>query len=135
FGGVGNVPDALEHHLDQLVACLDLSVMEETEEQTPTPWPIQDIADITHVKGRGLRSKLLNLGVGNIAQKRLRGDDCLQPREAFRPLPEVCERRPARRIFEACELAPPGMDGHEGIEAGPLRLAPHRPAPRTQRPM
>jgi hypothetical protein len=41
--------------------------MEEAEEQTPAPWPIQDIADITHVEGRGLRSKLLNLGVGNVA--------------------------------------------------------------------
>jgi len=46
-------------------------------------------ADVAHVEGGGLRGKLLNLGVGNAAQKGLRGDDCFQPGEALRPLPEV----------------------------------------------
>jgi hypothetical protein len=50
FGGVGDVPDALEHHLHQLIARLDLGVMEETEEQAIAPWPIQNIADVAYVE-------------------------------------------------------------------------------------
>src|SRR2546429_6545861 len=97
--------------------------MEETEEQAIASWPIRDIADITHVEGGGLRGKLLNLGVGNTAQKGLRGDNRFQPGEALRPLPEVFERGPARRVFDPCELAPPGVDGDEGIQAGLLGRA------------
>ena len=37
FGGVGGVAHALEEHLDQLVTCLDLGMMEETEQETITP--------------------------------------------------------------------------------------------------
>ena len=51
FGGVGGVPHALEEHLDQLVARLDLGVMEETEEQAIAPWPMEDLADVAHVEG------------------------------------------------------------------------------------
>ena len=72
--------------------------------------------------------------MGNIAQKRLRGDDRFQPREAFRPLPEVFERGPARRIFEACELAPLQRMA-AGIEAGLLGLAQGSRHPRIERLM
>ena len=80
FGGVGGVPHALEEHLDQLVARLDLGVMEETEEQAIAPGLMMDIADVAHVEGGGLRGKLLNLGVGNVAQKGLRGRGSLPAR-------------------------------------------------------
>ena len=73
FGGVGGAPHALEEHLDQLVARLDLGVMEETEEQALAPGPMQDIAHVAHVEGGGLRGKLLNLGVGNVARGRAAG--------------------------------------------------------------
>src|SRR5262249_39210995 len=87
--------------------------MEETEQQTPAPWGIQNRTHIAHVEGRGLRSKLLHLRVGNAPQKGLRGENRFEPGETLRPLSEVFQRGLARGIFDPCELAPPGMDGEE----------------------
>src|SRR5262245_42405002 len=97
--------------------------MEETEQQTPAPGAIQHRAHIAHVEGRGLCSKLLNFGMGNAPQKRLRGENRFEPGEALRPLPKVFERGPAWRVFDARELTPPGVDREEGIQAGLLGLA------------
>jgi hypothetical protein len=123
FGRGGGVAHALEEHLDQLVPCLDLGMMEETEQETPAVRAMQDRADITQVEGRSLCSKLCNLGVGNAAEKGRRGANRFQPCEALRLLPEVFERGLARGIFDPGELAPPGVDRDEAIQAGLLGLA------------
>ncbi len=135
FRRVGGVAHALEEHVDQLVPCLDLGVMEETEQETPAPGSMQNRTDIAQVEGRGLGGKLLNLGVGNAAEKGLRGDDRFQPREALRPLPEMFERRAARGVFDPRELAPTGIDGEEGIQTGLLGRAQGGRHPRIERLM
>ena len=56
FGRGGSVAHALEEHVDQLVPCLDLGVMEETEQETPAVRAMQDRANITQVEGRSLRA-------------------------------------------------------------------------------
>ena len=75
FGRVGGVTHALEEHVDQLVPCLDLGMMEETEQEAPSPMPMEDRADIAQVEGRSLGGKLGNLGVSNAVEKGLRGDN------------------------------------------------------------
>ena len=77
FGGVGGVAHALEEHLDQLVPCLDLGVMEETEQETPAPGAMQDRADIAQVEGRGLGGKLLEFWCGQCRAERAAGRESI----------------------------------------------------------
>src|SRR4029077_15819430 len=98
-------------------------MMEETEQQTPAPGALEDRADIDQIEGRRFRGKLLELGVGNTAEKGMRSENGFQPREALRPLAEMGERGLARGVFDPGELAPPGVDRDEGIQAGFLGLA------------
>jgi hypothetical protein len=72
---IGGVAHALEEHVDQLVPCLDLGVMEETEQEAPSPRPMEDRADIAQVEGRSLGGKLGNFGVSDAVEKGLRGDN------------------------------------------------------------
>ena len=62
-------------------------------------------------------------------------EDRFQPGEALRPLPEVFERGPARRVFDARELASPVVDVHEGIKACLLGRAQRGRHPRIERLM
>ena len=98
FGRGGSVAHALEEHVDQLVPCLDLGVMEETEQRDSSGAGHAGSRDITQVEA-SLRGKLCNLGVRNATEKGLRGNDRFQPREACRPLPQVFERRAARGVL------------------------------------
>ena len=92
FGRGGGVAHALEEHVDQLVPCLDLGVMEETEQETPAVRAMQDRADITQVEAA---ASAANCAILVCAMPRRKGCGAMidSNHEALRPLPEVFERR------------------------------------------
>jgi hypothetical protein len=69
FSGGRRAPHALEEHLGELVACVDLGLVEETDEQAMAPGSVSNVAHVADVQSSSFRSKLLYLRVGNLGQE------------------------------------------------------------------
>jgi hypothetical protein len=69
FGCGARAPHAFEEHLNQLISCPNLGLIEKTDQQAVAPSPVKDIVHGVDVKGGGFCRKLLNLRVGNLVQE------------------------------------------------------------------
>ena len=87
FGCGRRAPHALEEHLGELVACVDLGLIEETHEQAVAPGLVRDVTHVADIQGGSFRGKLLYLRGGNLGQEGTCRYNGFELREALGPLP------------------------------------------------
>src|SRR5215813_2833049 len=120
FGSGRRTPHALEEHLGECVARVDLGLVEETEEQAVAPRLVSNVAHATNVQGGSFRGKLLDLRVGNLGETGTGRYNGFKPPEACGPLPQVLQRGLTRRLLDPRKIGATVTDVQEGIKAFPL---------------